>query len=99
MTLPPQMFFIDVLSLFTNLALHGTIDFICDFIPMHNICLPIPVDLLKDLILLCTYNIQFTFVETLHKQLDRVAMGSPLGPTLAYAFLTKIEQAIRSRTE
>ena len=94
MTLPSRMVSVDVVSLFINVPLHETIDFICDFIYMHNIRLPVPVDSLKDLILLCTYNIQFTSDDTLYKQLDGVAMGSPSGPNLADAFLAKIEQQL-----
>ena len=34
----------------------------------------------------------FNFEGKIYKQIDGVAMGSPLGPTLAYAFLCFQEQ-------
>ena len=39
---------------------------------------------LKDLLSLITNELYFTFNKILHKQTDRVPMGSPLGPLLAF---------------
>ena len=39
----------------------------------------------------CTKNITFTFGDFFYKQMNGVAMGSPLAPALAEVFLTKIE--------
>ena len=41
----------------------------------------------EKLLLLALKESSFIFNETFYKQLDGVAMGSPLGPTLANAFL------------
>ena len=38
---------------------------------------------MKELLLLCTKHVHFTFNEDIYIQLDGVAMGSPLGPFLA----------------
>ena len=39
----------------------------------------------------CTKNISFKFGDFFYKQMNGVAMGSPLAPALAEVFLTKIE--------
>ena len=46
----------------------------------------------KDLLSLATKEPYFIFNNMLYKQIDGVAMGSPLGPSLANAFLTHHEQ-------
>ena len=46
----------------------------------------------KDLLSLATKESYFVFNNILYKQIDGVAMGSPLGPSLANAFLTHHEQ-------
>ena len=38
---------------------------------------------MRDLILLCTKNVHFTFDKDIYKQTDGVATGSPLDPVLA----------------
>ena len=42
---------------------------------------------LKELLSLATKDSHFIFDGTLYKQIDKVAIGSTLGPTLANAFL------------
>ena len=46
----------------------------------------------KELLSLGTKDSHFIFDVTLYKQIDSVAMGSPLGPTLANAFLVYHEK-------
>ena len=46
----------------------------------------------KELLSLATKNSYFIFNRQLYKQVDGVAMGSPLGPTLANAFLVHFEK-------
>ncbi|CAH8493014.1 unnamed protein product [Dicrocoelium dendriticum] len=86
-----KMFSLDVTSLFTNVPLEETIDYLCEFIQLHNFNIGIPNDCLRQLILACTKNIQFQFNETFYRQIDGVAMGSPLGPLLADVFMSKLE--------
>ncbi|CAH8435813.1 unnamed protein product [Dicrocoelium dendriticum] len=86
-----QMFSLDVVSLFTNVPLEETIDYLCEFILLRNINVGIPLDRLRQLLLMCTRNIQFQFNGTLYRQIDGVAMGSPLGPLLADVFMSKLE--------
>ena len=70
------MYSVDVESLFTKVPLRETVDYLCDFISSHNFHLPIPVEYLKELILLCTENIRFNFEGKAYKQTDGVAMGA-----------------------
>ncbi|KAA3675029.1 uncharacterized protein DEA37_0002830 [Paragonimus westermani] len=46
---------------------------------------------LKQLLYFCTHNIQFKFDGELYRQIDGVAMGSPLGPLFADTFMVKLE--------
>ena len=86
----------DVESLFTNVPLVETIDFICDYLRETKTNIGIPITSLKELILRCTFNIQFLFDGLYYRQRDGVAMGSPLGPVLADIFLAKLEsQALK----
>jgi hypothetical protein len=82
----------DVQSLFTNVPLEETVDFLYEYIMDHPSCSPLPAPVIKDLILLCTKNIKFYFQDTGYRQFDGVAMGSPLGPTLADLFMAKLER-------
>ena len=86
-----------VTSLFTNVPLHETIDIICHYVSIHNHAFPIPSDILKQLLLLCTYNMQFTFNGKPYRQIDGVAMGSPLGPLLADVFMVSIEERLEQK--
>ena len=83
----------DVQSLFTNVPLHETIDHICELVERDRNAYPflLPTDLLKESLLLCTENIDFCFLNTPYRQVDGVAMGSPLGPVLADFFMSKVE--------
>ena len=91
------MFSFDVTSLFTNVPLHETIDIICHYVSILDHAFPIPSDILKQLLLLCTYNIQFTFNGKPYRQIDGVAMGSPLGPLLADVFMASIEERLEQK--
>ncbi|KAA3680386.1 uncharacterized protein DEA37_0014864 [Paragonimus westermani] len=90
---------IDVQSLFTNVPLHETIDYICELVEMSHTSLPLPTDILKETLLLCTENVSFRFLEQSYRQIDGVAMGSPLGPIIADFFMLKIEQQLATEIE
>ena len=53
----------------------------------HPDCLPIPEDTFRELMLISTRGVEFSFNNWMYKQLDGVAMGSSLGPALANIFL------------
>ncbi|XP_065189498.1 uncharacterized protein LOC135820117 [Sycon ciliatum] len=71
----------DVVSLFTNVPLRETID-ICAAALYHNKSVT-PPDLNESefvkLMLMVTSGVEFSFDNVMYKQLDGVAMGSPLG--------------------
>ena len=86
----------DITSLFTNVPLRQTVDFICGYAKEYSMDLGLPNADLKRLILLCTENIAFNFQGTCYKQIDGVAMGSPLGPILADIFVAHLEKKIET---
>ena len=86
-----KMFSLDVESLFTNVPLKETVNYLCDYIDRTGKDVGLPTTLLKKLILLCTENVQFMFNKDIYRQKDGVAMGSPIGPLLADIFMSKLE--------
>nr|CAH8825262.1 unnamed protein product [Trichobilharzia regenti] len=85
------MMSLDVASLFTNIPLLETVNYICDQLIGGKIDVGIPSEKVKELLLKCTMNVQFMFNNGFYRQVDGVAMGSPLGPLLADIFLAKLE--------
>ena len=83
----------DVESLFNNVPLIEVID-ICvarlyhtqEYTPPK-----LPEEVFKSLLQMVTSDTYFLFNGDLYKQLDGVAMGSPLGPVLANTFLAHLE--------
>ena len=84
---------LDVSSLFTNITLEETIG-ICGnkFFENTEKVQGLSKIELKELLSLSTKESYFIFNGKLYKQVDVVAMGSPLGPTLAIAFLVHFEK-------
>ena len=80
----------DVESLFTNIPLKETIDLCVDilFYDRTNIA----KDYFHDLLTICMSESLVLFDSEYYKQIDGVAMGSPLGPTFANIFLCFYEQ-------
>ena len=86
----PNLFMasLDVDSLFTNIPLDETINIIIEKLfseneTVHNL----NKDQFKCLLTLATKESYFLFDGELYQQVDSVAMGSPLGPTLANIFI------------
>ena len=52
---------------------------------------------MKKLLTLCTKNVHFTQNNEIYVQNDGVAMGSPLGPTLANVFMVDLENTLVPR--
>ena len=78
---------LDVDSLFTNIPLEETIE-ICtnELFKESEIVEGLSKTEFKELLSLATKDSHFIFDGTLYKQIDGVAVGSPLGPTLTNAF-------------
>ena len=84
---------LDVDSLFTNIPLDETID-ICinQLFENTDTVEGFKKSELKQLLCLATKESYFIFNNLLYKQIDGVAMGSPLGPCLANAILSYYEK-------
>ena len=83
----------DVASLFTNIPLAETINHICRKVSESTLgALNVDRKDLKKLLDDAVKDNLFLFDETIFSQIDGVAMGSPLGPTFANAFLCHYEQ-------
>ena len=90
----PESFYVK--SLFTNLSQEETIDIIANTISSDDTnILPIPIskEVFKKLMIMATQGI-FMYNDKLYKQVDGVAMGSPLGPTIANFFLAHLETVL-----
>ena len=84
-----------VKGLFTNDALDDTISIILTKIyDEGKIEKNISRNVMKELLLLCTKHVHFTFNGDIYIQLDGVTMGSPLGPFLANTVTCSQEESI-----
>ena len=78
----------DISNLFTNVPLDETIGNCADaLLRGHLDCPPFPEDTFREFMLIATQRIEFSFSSQMYKQLDGVAMGSPLGLALANIFV------------
>ena len=83
---------LDVDSLFTNIPLEQTIDICVDNLCSHNENPPnTPKHNFCNLLNIATKETFFMFNNKYYKQVDGVAMGSPLGPALANIFMCSFE--------
>ena len=88
----------DVVSLFTNVPLEEVIDICADALYRNgNIeteLTTLTEDSFRKLMKLVTSDVEFSFNDVMYRQTDGVAMGSPLGPTLANIFVGYCEKKI-----
>ena len=85
----------DVKSLFTNVPLETTIVIILRRIyTNHELTTSLTKKEMKELLLLCTKNVHFTFNQQIYIQVDGVAMGSPVVPLLADTFMIELERSL-----
>ena len=85
----------DVTSLFTNVPLDFTIDVILKRIYDENeVNTNIPKQQMRDLLLLCTKNVHFSYNGDIYTQADGVGMGLLLGSVLAGIFMVELERTI-----
>ena len=84
---------LDVESLFTNIPLEETIKIYCDSLYKNReLLFNISKNQFEKLLRAAFSNNYFLFGGIIYEQIDVVAMGSPLGPSLANAFLAHYEQ-------
>ena len=81
----------DATSLFTNVPVQPTIDFLKRKLPSLNVSFPVSINCLIDLILLASRDSYFSFDGTFYQQIFGFAMGNPLSPVLANFFLEHVE--------
>ena len=79
--------------MFTNVPTDANIDVVIRrFHEFKEIDTRITKKEMRDLILLCTKNVYFTFNGETFTQVDVVEMRSPLAPKLAGIFMVKLER-------
>ena len=90
-----QMVSFDAKALFTNVPLECTIDLVLKRIyENHEISTSITRNEMREILLLCTKNVHFTFRDVDYLQTDGVAMGSSLGPVLAGILMVDLERSL-----
>ena len=78
----------DILSLFTNVPLAETIQICADALySSEHPPAPFPWQIFVELMEMATSSVEFSFNDIMHRKIDGVAMGSPLGPALANILL------------
>ena len=85
---------LDVESLFTNVPVEETINIILDRVYRSEMdALPVSEDVLKNLLKACTMEAPFLSHQgELFRQVDGVAMGSPLGVLFANMYMATVEE-------
>ena len=95
-----KMISVDVSSLFTMVPLDYTIDLTLKRIyGDKEIETEISRNDMKNLLLLCTKNVYFTFENNIYQQNNGVAMWHPLGPMLAGIFMAHLEKTLMPKLE
>ena len=82
----------DIKRLFTNVLLNETISICIKELYNSNLNPPvIPKELVKSMLYMAVKNIEFRFNNFIYRQIDCVAMWSPLGCILANIFVVYFE--------
>ena len=84
-----------VKSLFTNVPLEYTIGLVLERIyNKGELVTNITRSEMKEMLLLCTKDVHFSYNHDIYIQRDGVAMGSPLGPVLAGIFMVNLGRSL-----
>ena len=97
---PPSVFLCsyDVCSLFTNIPLAETIEICANALYDGELTQhPFPRAVFVELMQTATSSVEFSFNNIMHRQIDGVAMGSPLAPSLANIFVGYYEALLFKR--
>ena len=90
-----KMISFDVVSLFTNVPVKETIDIILRKVYDEKLVkTKIKRENMRELLMLCTTEVPFTFNNEMYMQVDGVMMGSPLGPLFANIFMCELENRL-----
>ena len=90
-----EMVSFDEASLFTKAPLEESIENILKKIYVNKeITTDIPKQEMKELLILCTLNVDFTFNNETYIEVDGVAMGLPLGPVLTNILMVELETSV-----
>ena len=85
----------DVKSLFTNVPLEYTIGLVLERIYNKGELVANIARLeMKEMLLLCTKKVHFSYNQDIYIQKNGVSMGSPLDPVLAGIFLVNLERSL-----
>ena len=91
--------FFDISSLFTNVPLAETIQICADALySSEHPPSPFPRQIFIQLMEMATSSVEFSFNDIMHRQIDVVTMGSPLGPALANIFVGYYESKLFQTT-
>ena len=86
-----QIIYFDVKNLFTNVPLHQTIEIILSKVYQENkIKTSVPKNILRELLYLCTKEVQSMSNDEIYIQSEGVTMRSPLGPWSTNTFMASI---------
>ena len=89
----------DISSLFTNVPLPETIQIYADILYDGDLSPPqFSKEIFIELMNIATTSAEFSFNNVMYKQIDGVAMGSPLGPALANSFFSYYEHKLFQTT-
>jgi hypothetical protein len=85
----------DIKSLFTNIPLVEVTNICLEYLYHSDTTAPnMPEEVFRELLELATVNVEFSFNNHMYRQIDGVAMGSPLGPILANIFVGYYEEQL-----
>ena len=86
-------------ALFTNVPLAETIQICADALyNSEHPSVPFPRQIFVKLMEMATSSVEFSFNDIMHRQIDGVAMRSPLGPALANIFVGNYEPKLFQTT-